>query len=259
MNNQAIAYQVGEKIDLDTVAKSLPGKVIYRDTNEIFISEGTDKYILLFNYGVVSFFGYMTEEIFAQLSNLTLFFKNTFPSLLKEEIQVSVNQEEVIIGYNEIGIKAPEPEAIHVILFNVCQSVALHSCSQISQQLLADTQSHTIQLEQTGRIRISGTNLKKYIGKTLNMKNSIAQNLYIFESPSIAWENEYISRIDLGLKKIFEINLRYRSVSEDLQIVKENLDLFKDLLQHRQSSVLEVVVILLIFLEVLDMILTRLL
>jgi required for meiotic nuclear division protein 1 len=106
---------------------------------------------------------------------------------------------------------------------------------------------------------ISGTKLKKYIGKTLLLKNRVAENLYVFDSPPQTWEDENLNKIDIDLKRTFEIQERFRNISESLQIVKDNLELFKDLLQYRNSTVLEWVIILLIAVEVVNMIIEKVL
>jgi uncharacterized Rmd1/YagE family protein len=113
-------------------------------------------------------------------------------------------------------------------------------------------------LERRGRLSISGNNLKKYIGKTLNLKNRIAENLYIFDSPPEAWEDENLNRIDQGLKRTFDLQERYRDIREGLEIVRENLELFKDLLQYRNSTFLEWIIIILVALEVVNLLIDKL-
>ena len=113
-------------------------------------------------------------------------------------------------------------------------------------------------LERKGTLDISGRNLKKYIGKTLNLKNRIAENLYIFDSPPETWDDEQLNKIDTELKRTFDLQERFRNISEGLQIVKENLELFKDLLQYKNSNMLEWIIIVLIAVEVLNLIVDKL-
>jgi len=123
--------------------------------------------------------------------------------------------------------------------------------------LLEETNYHTQSLERKGKLDISGNALKKFIGKTLLLKNRISENLYIFDSPPETWENENLNKIDLGMKKTFDLQERFRHVSEGLQIVKDNLELFKDLLQYRNSTLLEWIIIILILVEVLNLIIDK--
>jgi len=49
-----------------------------------------------------------------------------------------------------------------------------------------------------------------------------------------------------------------RIIQEGLSIIRDNLELFRGLLQYRNSSILEWIVILLILVEVLNMIIEKL-
>ncbi len=100
---------------------------------------------------------------------------------------------------------------------------------------------------------LTGINLKKYIGRTLNIKNHITANLFIFDSPEETWEDENLNKLDDGLKKTFDLQARFRTILEGLGIVKENLELFKDILQYRNSTLLEWIIIILILVEVLNL------
>ena len=81
--------------------------------------------------------------------------------------------------------------------------------------------------------------------------------MYIFDSPEETWEDEELNKLDQGLKKTFELQARFRNVQEGLAIVKENLDLLKDLLQNRNSARLEWIIIILIMVEVVNLILEK--
>ncbi len=138
-------------------------------------------------------------------------------------------------------------------MMTMSQSVALDYYEEQTTKLIEETNYHTQILEAKGRLNISGTNLKKYIGKTLVLKNRIAENLYIFDSPPETWEDENLNKIHRDLKRTFDLQERFRDIQEGLNIVKDNLELFKDLLQYRNSFRLELrVIIILILVEVLN-------
>ncbi len=138
-------------------------------------------------------------------------------------------------------------------MLNVSQSVALDYYYEVTNTLLRETNLQTQYLEKKGRLNISGRDLKKYIGRTLNLKSSIAGNLYLFDSPAETWEDENLNSIDIGLKRTFDLQVRFRSIQESLQIIKDNFELFKDIMQYRNSYVLEIIIIVLILLEVINL------
>ena len=70
--------------------------------------------------------------------------------------------------------------------------------------------SHTDHLETTGSLQLSRKNMLRFIGKSLNSKNRIAANLYLFDSPDLRWEDEYLDKTHRGLVKTFDLPARFR-------------------------------------------------
>lgn len=155
--------------------------------------------------------------------------------------------------FNSVTIPRIDEEMIRLIMLHTSQSVALDRYSEITERLLEEATKHTDSLEKNGRLRISSLKLKKFIGRTLNIKNRISENLYIFDSPEVVWEDEQLEKLDNDLKKTFDLKNRYRNIQDRIAIIKENLELFKDIWNHKESSTLEWVIIILIVIEVIDL------
>ena len=203
------------------------------------------------------FLNYKEGPIQEYLKQISPFCKNLFSHKLSEEFEVDTSATENKFGYNKIEITSADVETLRLIMLNVSQSVALDYYSEQTNMLLEETNEQTQRLEKRGSLDISGRSLKKYIGRTLNLKNRIAENLYIFDSPPETWEDENLNKIDLGLKRTFDLQERYKDIREGLEIIKENLELFKDLLQYRNSTFLEWIIIILIFAEVINLVVEK--
>jgi uncharacterized Rmd1/YagE family protein len=120
----------------------------------------------------------------------------------------------------------------------------------LTDDLISSSKHYILQLEKQGKISISKTNLLKYIGKVLNVKNSIIDNLYILDDPNLVWDNEELNLLNRNLKANFDINTRFKDLDYRLQIVEDNLTLFTDVLNVRESSKLEWLIVILIFIEI---------
>ena len=251
---QVLSYQVADSIDIKQFKSAFKAELYYSDSDELFYKLGDEQFIYVFKYGVVCFFNYDAIKISGFLQLISDFCKNRFEENLSEEYLIETNAKENRIGYNQIEVKEADIETVRLIMLNVSQSVALDYYSEQTTRLLEETNYHTQILEKKGRLDISGNNLKRYIGKRLILKNRIAENLYIFDSPPETWEDENLNKIHIELKRTFDLQERFRNVAEGLQIVKENLELFKDILQYRNSNLLEWIVIILIAVEVLNLI-----
>jgi uncharacterized Rmd1/YagE family protein len=250
---RAVAYQVADSIDLKTFRAAFPEPAHTFDKDEIFYALQDDRYIYVFKYGVVCFLNFDEIKIAEFNQFIAPFCRNQIEVKLQEELVVETGAREFRFGFDKIDILSGDLETFRIIMLNVSQSVALDYYSSQTTTLLEETNHHTQNLEKTGKLGMSGISLKKYIGRTLNLKNKIAENLYIFDSPDVTWENENLNKVDLALKNTFDLQDRFRTVHDGLEIVKENLDLFKDLMQHRKSTALEWIIIILILVEVVNL------
>ncbi len=247
------SIQIADSIDIKLFKNFFTAEIYRADSDELFYRMGTEKYLYVFKYGIVCFLGYTKEEITAFIQLVSSFCKNLLEQRLSDEFDIETNAAKIKLGYNKIEIAEADIEILRLIMLNVSQSVALDHYSQQTNKLLEETNYHTQVLEKKGKLDLRGINLKKYIGRTLNLKNRIAENLYIFDSPEETWENETLNLLDTELKKTFDLQTRFRTIEDGLQIVKENLELFKDLLQYRKTVVLETIIIILILVEVINL------
>ncbi|RFM28199.1 RMD1 family protein [Deminuibacter soli] len=252
------AYQIADSIDIKQFKAVFTAPIYHADSDELFYRIEAEKLIYVFKYGVVCLLNHSEVEMTAFINLIGPYCKNLFSQRLSEEFAIETGATRNNFGYNLLELAAADVDRLRLVMLNVSQSVALDYYSQQTNLLLEETNYHTQMLERNGKLDLSGIHLKKFIGRTLNLKNRVAGNLYIFDSPDETWEDEELNKLDIGLKKTFDLQARFRTIQEGLEIVKENLDLFKDLLQYRTSVVLEWIVIALIFLEVINLVLDKL-
>lgn len=257
MTARVIAYQVADSIDTRSLKQAYPAPILYSETGELLFEPEENRYIFIFRYGVVCFYNFPADQISTFLSFAQPYFRNAFREPLSDEFPVITDTTENKVRHDHIEVARSDSETLRMIMLNVAQSVALDYYSNQTTQLMEDSNYHTQVLAKRGRLAISGISLKKYIGRTLLLKNRIAENLYIFDSPPETWENESLDKLNKELSRNLELQERYRSIAEGLAIVKENLELFKDLLQYRYSSILEWIIIGLIAFEILNFLLQK--
>jgi uncharacterized Rmd1/YagE family protein len=254
---RVISFQISDSVDIKQFKSIFTAQPVYSDSDELFYQIQPDQFIYVFKYGVVCFLNHDDIKIAEFIKLISPFCKNFFEYKLREEYLIEVNSKENKIGNNKIEIVKSDHETFRVIMLNVSQSVALDYYSDQTKLLLEETNQYTFNLEKTGKLNISDNRLKRFIGKTLNLMNRITENLYIFDSATSTWEDETLDKIDIELKKTFDLQSRYRSTHEELSIIKENLNLFKDIMHHRKSSLLEWIIIVLILVEVINLILSK--
>jgi uncharacterized Rmd1/YagE family protein len=168
-----------------------------------------------------------------------------------EEMNVVLGNNINEQGFDEFIVDYTDIDTINIICIYMAQSVALFHYQKLSDELLENTRKYTTELELKGKVSLSRKSLIRYIGSTLKIKNKISENLYIFDSPMMAWQDERMNRINTRLNENLEIKYRYNAIQEQLNVIQENLELFKDLNLHNHSSFLEWIIIILILVEVI--------
>lgn len=252
------SFQIADSIDIKQFKTTFTAEIYRADSDELFYRIEAEKFVYIFKYGLISFLGFNEVEMTAFIQVISPYCRNMLEQRLSDEFDIETNAAKMMVGFNKIELPKADIESFRLVMLNVSQSVALDHYSQQTNVLLEETNYHTQVLERKGKLDLTGINLKKYIGRTLNLKNRIAENLYIFDSPDETWEDENLNKLDLDLKKTFDLQVRFRTIQEGLEIVKENLELFKDLLQYRNSVVLEWIIIILIFVEVINLFIEKL-
>jgi required for meiotic nuclear division protein 1 len=252
-----VAHQISESIDIKSFRKDYAGIEYYFTSWEVFYKSDNDRYLYILSYGVVVFSGY--DEIKQSEFNeyIKPYCKNILTERLMEEFIINENSPFDRFEYNEIYLSRFDPVILRIAMLNVGQSVALDYFSQQTVQLLDETNHYTLKLEKYGKLDVSSKSLLKFIGKVLNIKNRIVDSLYIIDSPEETWEDEYLHKIDSGLRTTFDLRIRFKELDYSLQIVKDNLDLFRDLMQYRRSNLLEIIIIILILVEVINLIIEK--
>ena len=258
MKNEAYAVQVADAISIKNCKLDFKGTLLFSDTDELFYEKGEEQYIYIFKYGVICFYNIEKNEVQHIIHEILQFSKNPLQDKLSDQIEIFIGKgnSEITPGY--INLTTFYVDKLRLIMLNVSQSIALDSYADISESILEETNTHTLYLEEKGKLDISGKTLKKYIGKVLNIKNKISENLYIFDSHDVTWDDEVLNKFDQDLKKAFDLKDRYRSIQDQVEVIKENLELFKDIMFHKESSKLEWIIIILILVEVVDMFILKL-
>lgn len=257
------AFQIAEGIDIKRYRNEFPGDLLAAAPGELFYRRGTaspeghgergEGFLYVMDYGVVIFAGHGDAETAALLDRLAPYCKNMLERRIGEEFRVHADVQELAFTFNDIHLPAFNSDVLRIIMLYVGQSAALDHDEAVVDKLLAEAGRVAQELERYGRLKTSRRNVQRFIGRTLAIRNRLVDNLYIMDAPDITWENEYLDKIDRGMKKTFDIFERFRSLDYQLREIKENLELFAELLQFRQSNMLEWIIIALFLIETVNL------
>lgn len=256
---KCVAFQVAEVINIKAFKNDFTGDLLYGSNYELFYHIENDTYLYVLNYGVIIFANYNVLDASNFMDLIKKYSEGVLENRHKEDfLLVEDPEKEISFTFNSLSVPKINHDVIKVTMLYVGQSVALDYYTETSQLLLNQMTDLTQKLEKFGKLKISKRDLMRFIGKTLNTKNSIIDNLYVLDAPDVAWENEYLAKISSGLSTSFDLRLRFREVEYTLRIIEGNLNIFTELMQNKESSTLEIIIIALILIEVLNLIVEKL-
>lgn len=253
-----IAYQIAENTNVKKFKTEYTGTLINSNSFELFYKY-EQGYVFVLNFGVVVFANVDDVQRSTFISLLTKYCINHLENRLFEDFTIIEKKETTPpeFSYNSLSISEINDDVIRIAMLQVAQSLALDFYQEVAQQLFDDTVNLTNQLEEYGKLQISKRKLLKFIGKTLNTKNRIIDNLYIYDTPPMVWEDEFLGKVHDGLTKTFDISIRFKELEYMLKRVESNLTVFVELTNAKESKRLEWIVIILIFIEILHLFLNR--
>ncbi|MCR9172052.1 MAG: RMD1 family protein [bacterium] len=250
MDLKVYTYHLGRRLQLKEVRALFEEKPIKSDSTFLLYQLSENSFVYVKNFGCLTFVNVPTEikdSITDELSNGNddWIGYDSFTILVREN-------EALAVDFDTATIPELSVDLIHIIALNLAQSAALTHYQVITDELLEKSRELSTHLEVTGEVKMTRRKLSKFIGQTMSLRNRIADNLYIFEAPPLAWKEARLTELDTLLSNELDFENRYRAMQASLSVVRENHEFYKDVLQHKHSSLLEWIIIILILFEVVQ-------
>jgi uncharacterized Rmd1/YagE family protein len=248
------AFHIADTINIKLFKADFKGTLISSSSSELFYSVGSGGLLYIFNYGVVATANLSEVETSKIIAHVKEYAQNLLDGNLSDDYKITLSDDShPRFEFDDLYVPAISDQLARTVMFNVAQSVALDYYCQEAEQLLGEVNKFTTQLEKRGRISLSKRNMLKFIGRTLNTKNRVIENLYIFDVPDIVWDDKYLDEINSGMVRVFDLRTRYKEVQTNFRNIEDNLAVFREMYQHRMSNILEWIIIVLILIEVIDL------
>lgn len=252
------AHYLAEQIHLPQLRQAYAATPLETLPSELFYALDEDQFLYVFDFGVVVAANMSEVDISKNLLFIAEYARNTFEQKISDDFEIEYRPDGALkFGFDVLVAPKLDVSVIKIAMFNLAQSVALDDYSQRAQTLLSEVRRFADEMENRGGISISRRNMIRFIGRTLNGKNKIIENLYIFDSPEITWEDEYLDQVHRGLGRTLELQSRFKEVEYTFKIVEDNLSVFREIYMHRENKQLEWIIIILICIEVADLLISK--
>lgn len=153
-----------------------------------------------------------------------------------------------------ITIANDEAENVQIklaISYGLAQSVKLESYEESIQKTVSINSFIPTQLAKYGKISLSRRAISKRLGEIFLERSSVNLKSEYFDVPEYFWRYSNLETYYVMTEKYLDIPKRVAALNHKLDVLHEIFDMLNNQLQHRYSSILETVIILLIVIEII--------
>ena len=152
-----------------------------------------------------------------------------------------------------ITLKANEVDNVQIklaISYGLAQSIKLESYEESINKTVVANSHFPRELAQYGKISLSRKAISKRIGEIFLTRSSVNLSSEYLDVPEYFWRYSNLEAYYVMTEKFLDIPKRVAALNHKLDVAHEILEMLNSQLQHRYSSILEFIIISLIFIEI---------
>lgn len=224
----------------------------------IHLSYPLGKDIFYFSYGTIVLWGFLPEEEAEILKELKEYEMNSLDIPEYDELTFSYGNP-FKIYQDDVTLSEPSTLTKLAISYGISQSVKLTAFENKIKDTILKTRNLPEELVKKGKIPLTRKQISKKIGGLFLERSSINLHTDILDTPEFFWEYPELESLYRTTTNYLDLRPRVEVLNKRLNIVKELFEMLGGELNHRHSSRLEWIIILLIFVAVLVALFTEVL
>jgi len=134
--------------------------------------------------------------------------------------------------------------------YGLAQSIKLEKFEDSVKETIKINSYLPEEIAKRGTITLSRRSIFKRMGEIFIARSSINLNIEYLDTPEFFWRNPNLEPSYIMVKKFLDIPNRVMALNQKLDVLQELLDILNSQVQHRHSSLLESIIILLIAVEI---------
>lgn len=165
--------------------------------------------------------------------------------------------QEVVIDAHEklrldiVTLDSEDSQVKLAISYGLAQSIKLEAFEEAIQETIRDNNNLPQEIASRGEISLSRRAIFKRTGEIFIARSSINLNIEYLGVPEFFWRNPNLEPYYIMTKKYLDIPSRVMALNQKLDVLQELLDILNTQVQHKYSSLLESIIIVLIIVEIL--------
>jgi len=218
----------------------------YRDAVQIEVKGGE---AWLFEYGVLVLWGISEEDRIALMQRLQVD-PQVLAGIHQEHLQFSLTHDVLRLQSDLITLSSDDPLLRLSVSHGLAQSIKLNEYEHQAQDTITRYAHLPRALAETGKITLRRRALAKIRGHLFSTKSDIFLHYGLLDTPEFFWEYPEYEHAYSATARYLDIRPRVDLLSNKLDVIHELFEMLAEELNHKHSSFLEWIIIILIAFEI---------
>jgi uncharacterized Rmd1/YagE family protein len=255
---RCVAFCTAGSYDLAGLANSFKRKGyttrLFRDVLHISAQE-TPVDLFFFGHGSAVCWGLTRRQEQKWLERIQAYAVNPLAVVETDHFCFRFGEETSIDAHERfkldvITLDSDNPQIKLAISYGLAQSIKLEAYEDAIQDAIKKNAFLPEEMATRGVISLSRRSIFRRMGEIYIARSSINLNSEYLDMPEFFWRNPNLEPFYIMTKKFLDIPSRVMALNQKLDVLQELLGMLQGQVQHRYSSFLEIVIILLIFVEI---------
>lgn len=251
------AINLYDSIHIKRIRSLFTEKLVFSSPQEVVFQLSETKYLFVFRFGSLVFFGFNSEEMETELQKIKDSLGPGVSNPTTENYQVVVGETGNRVEFEYAEIKKLGIDQLRLAAVSVAQSAGVEYYELMTEQLLFETSRLMEKLSKVGTVPLQTRPLLKIIGSIAATRQNIISNLSILDPPEETWKSKELEKLHRELQANFDIDTRFRTLDRKMSLIQDNLEILSGLVASRRSTLLETMIVFLIVLEIILALLSR--
>lgn len=243
------SYVLCERINLDKLHNDLGNKFECQQFHDAIAIVKEQRVSIVFNYGIVVFWGHEKDERLEILSTLRPYMINLITEKESEKFSYSIGSE---ISIKNDHITLVDDSVIEKLSFShpMAQSLKLSEFELTIQRAIETTREIPKRVAKTGKTQLSRQEIAKMRGYLFIVKSELNLNYDLLDKPEFFWEYPELDGNYRIASSYLEVESRLEVLNKKLEVIHELFSMLADEQSHKHSALLEWIIIILIAVEI---------
>ena len=248
MNVRGLAQ--GTRYEMAELKIFLEKRYKVRVIGEVLEVEGDEELCFVFPYGVAVLWntGYDWEK--RVLEDLSEFCEELYETPFPDDFEYRDGAERFRIHLDMIELETADPMTMLALSHGIAQSLKLSAFETAVAATIEESRHLPKSLAKTGQTPLGRRELAKERGKLFLAKSDIHLHYELLDTPEFFWEYPELEPFYVTMSNYLEVRQRVEVLGKKLEIIQELLNMLADEQNHKHSSLLEWIIIVLIAVEI---------